>query len=149
MKTYSEIWEQNGRWLTGPNLLASIVEFLKGKSVIAIFGDNPSAVTITLPLPEIRDEISGEMVSIFWMVPEEQRKTFLFACDNILSRRGGDATIIRHTFLEGHPFPATAMLLAQINNELMRLERRGGWELWKVAAVEFGLNPYALPRPLL
>lgn len=69
---FSEKWERDGHWLLGRTILSTIIEYLKGKSVIAEFDDDDrkECITVSLPLPEIRDEISGEMRSIYWMVPE-------------------------------------------------------------------------------
>jgi hypothetical protein len=147
MTEFEKIWEREGRWISGPGLLATIVEYLRGKSVVASL--NESQVNIGLPLPQVINEVDGEPAPIYLLVPEELRDEFARRCNLILASRANDADKISNTYLHTLSSP---LALAQINNDLTLFEHErraaGRGELWEIAAETFGLRPYALPRPL-
>jgi hypothetical protein len=111
---------------------------------------NPSSINVSLPLPEVRNEIDGEMVSIFWAIPEELRSIFDERVSRILGSRMADVEEIGPAFLRQQvtPFMMASLNNAFLNKERERHARNDDDELWKIAAEEFGLHPFALPFPL-
>lgn len=151
METFADIWERDARWIAGPGLLAMIVEHLQGRSVEAHrrSGDN-NALDVGLPVPLVRDAVSGNLVSVACFIPDELNSVYESRVDKILQRRLPDVRACSLVALGAENTPLT---LNNFNAALLRLEqermaRGSGDELWRVAAEEFGLNPYALPTPL-
>jgi len=152
MQTFAEIWERDGRWLLGPGLLGDVIEHLRGRAPIVVASEqDPSTANMTLPLPNVRDEASGDPRSIYFAVPPELRDLFAERCslivrdwygpevDRALGQYVGRHQMRQHT-------------LDRINGELRNIERareaRGeDAELWQLAATRFGFSRWALPKP--
>jgi hypothetical protein len=148
-RTFPEIWERKVRWPKGPGLLTDIVLFLRDRSLVAVCDPHDaSRVNITLPLPEIANERTGERTSVISMVPPELRDIFIERCRRILESRASLTEQLRTNFLSK---AVTKTSLGLIDSYLIHHEReveqRGEAQLWQVAAEEFGLMWQALPKP--
>jgi hypothetical protein len=146
---FQKKWELDGRWLMGPGILANIVLFLKDESLIAVQnGGNPSAIDIVLPLPDVRDELTGKLVSIRFAIPEELRGRFDRYCFNIMNTYCSD---VERVCKEYYGELSCRLTRDRMNRKLREADemRRalGENELWKTAAQEFGFNWLALPHP--
>lgn len=84
--TFEEIWEQDAKWLMGREILSDIVVFLKDKSPIATFEEN-GVCQISLPLPTLKDVLTGNDVSIFYSVPSELSHLFEDRWSSVLQHR--------------------------------------------------------------
>lgn len=143
MTEFEKIWERDGRWIGGPDLLGKVVVFLRDKSVFAKRDEiDKSRLNIEIPLPEVRNEIDGRMVPIFLMVPEELQEIFMAKCHEVLLTRKPDVEEICHHFL---CMPVTELTIYSINSELAAKERNrraaGGDDLSVEAAKAFGIFP--------
>lgn len=149
---FADVWERDGvRWLMGPMILADVVRYLNDRAPMVVFptpwAASQGRIDMIIPLPDLRDFISGEMQSVVYAIPEELRTRFLKICDRVLGhfRSDAEALILR---LSGSPLDRFTIHRA---NVLLR-----GWEnerltedsqncLYKVAAAHFGLNWSFLP----
>ena len=147
---FAATWESAGRWLLGPHLLTDIVEFLRGKSLVANFSSR-TEIVIDLPLPTVMDQITQTRQSVVYAVPEELRGRFYECCDEIkrclVDSYDGELDVVVQSFRYRVVNTST---LPALNAELARLERKqiqmGREELWQIAAAVFGL-PFELPKP--
>lgn len=134
---FAEIWEQKGRWFTGPNVLSGIVDRLRGKAILAeLSPQDPHVVLVCLPLPP----------AAFSLIPEELLGVFDHCYADIMNARVKDAQRLQSPILGRVSGPKA---IAEANGLLRDLERqreqtdRG--QLWKVAATSFGLDWRFLP----
>ncbi len=139
---FEERFERNGKWLLGPNIIASIVRHTRGKSLIARF-DRPYQLTITLPkLPTVLNEINNKYVDIFWSIPEELRPTFETCCLEVCSVLADEIDHIKAEFINT---AATAINLSGANMILRNFENRriaaGDSALWQILSECCGINP--------
>lgn len=141
-QTYEEIFEQNGKWISGRDILYSIVKHLKGKSLtIKPDANNPSSLLLEVPFPEIPDEISKEMVSITYMIPEELQDIFVSQIENATSQYLGESGL---ELFEKYFFqPVNSHMLACLQADLAVYERqreaRDEGQLWKVVSEHLGI----------
>lgn len=150
MQTFSEIWEQDGRWLMGPGLLGDIIEHLRDRAPVAAADPrNPNAIDVSIPLPCVTDEISGEQCSVYCMVPEELQGIFADRCNRILQdwmdEKADD--VLR----SGLGRQNTALTINFLTSGLASIERervaRDEDPLWVIAAKHFGFSRWATPKP--
>ena len=151
MASFAEIWEQDGRWLIGPGLLGDIIEHLRGRGPIALrdpFDSNQ--VNLQIPLPTVRDEISGDQVSIGLFVPEELLPIFNDRCSLIMRNWYDEAAdrVIRSNF----GIAITDQTLARFTSELANIEQGRMYQgdepaLWAIAAEAFGFSRWSPPSP--
>jgi hypothetical protein len=146
-ETFEEIWEQEARWITGPHFITGIVQYMKGKSLVAKQGD-PNRLDICIPIPTTTNEIDGSEISVSDLIPPELQPIFVYRCSRIMAYYSEEASRLEW-FLGQLMTPAT---IAQANGLLQEIERNrqayGRGELWKVAATEFGLDWRFLPKPM-
>lgn len=152
MQTFAEIWERDGRWLLGPGLLGDVIEFLRGRAPIVSPSDrDPSTVNLQIPMPHVRDDVSGELRSVYYAVPRELQPIFAERCSLILRDWYGPETVrLLHQYLNRRQ--NTAEVLAEMNAGLAHIERertaRGeDAELWEIAANRFGFSRWTIPKP--
>jgi hypothetical protein len=149
LRTFEDVWEKDARWLLGPNVLASIVEHLRGKSLDASFQGH--TLQISVPLPNVHDEISSSSRSILWTIPEELRSIFQ-ECLYEIGRCTGDAEALLDLMNSDQKmWEANQATMAFVKSWLRTREderKAHRWpELWMIAARVFGLHPFALPKP--
>jgi hypothetical protein len=143
MATFEEVWERDARWLSGPHILGQIIEHLRTRAIIVRQDEvDPSRLIVELPLPEVKNEVNGEMAPISWIIPEELRGIFFEKCNEILEYRVSDVAEIKQKYLCQ---ALTPMTIAAINSDLLAMEHernaRGNNSLWAVAAARFGIYP--------
>lgn len=146
-QTFEEIWEQDARWMTGPHILGEIVNFLRDRSIVVEPDETDrSRLTVHVPLPEVRNEINGKMVPIFWMVPEELRGIFLAKCDEIAMARWLDVEEVAPAYLRQALTQSTIISMnSALRAKEMERMARGEDGLWVVAAKTFGIFPCIVP----
>lgn len=137
---YEEIFEREARWLMGPRLLTDVVNYLKGKCLVAErVPGNPNACNIIVPLPTIQNDLTGEEVSIAEMVPLELLRTFWGCLNEAISDYLGDAGLQELSQYIGQPNTMFAMSNIQTILRDMEYKRRAEDELWAVVAKHFGI----------
>lgn len=151
-QTFAEIWERDARWLLGPGLLGDVIEHLRGRAPIIVPDDrDPSSATVTLPLPWVRDAVTGNLLSVYFAVPEELRPIFAERCSLVVRDwYGPEADRVMHQ--HALRMQNTAANHERINGMLQHIERermaRGeDAELWEIAANRFGFSRWSLPQP--
>jgi hypothetical protein len=141
LKTFSEHFEQRARWLYGPTLLGQIIDHLKGKGLEVEVNPQNGNLNIGLPMPELLDELSGQMVPIHTVVPPELQEIFFERCDAIVRTRNDLLSKVNIHFMGRPVTQATCADLQSMfaEDELSR-RARGKDELWQTAAEQFGLD---------
>ena len=150
---FADIWEPDGAWLLGRNILSDIVRFLQGKCLAVQL--NGSSLDISIPLPTIRTKISppymrtgSEEQSIYWSIPPELRSLFEDKCREIVDSQPFWDHAFMNSFLGR---VATPVLLTQAQHHIRAFEEeaasRSNFPLWKCAAVAFGLEWWNLAPP--
>jgi hypothetical protein len=146
--TYAEIFEREARWISGPALLSGIVRYLRGRHLLCERSSNiHTAVNIAVPLPTVRNELSGEDVSVAGMVPPELREVFWACLGDALDEYVGDDG--RRRIAAFRDRKLTQATVAELQSCLLQIEEerraRAEGELWWYVAKHFGLstNPVA------
>lgn len=145
ISTYEEVFERDAKWMTGRRLLSDIVGYIKGKP-LAVNRRSKTEVSVEIPLPMVRDEISGEFVGIALMVPPELSGIFGGRLNEAMRDYLGEGGV---TLLEGYLHsPMEPSTIRDMQSSLLRIERdrqaSGEGELWQVVAEHFGLEPFAI-----
>ena len=139
--SFEHIWEKDAQWLMGRQILSDILKHLEGKSLRCVFDDYGSA-TIGVPFPTVKDEISGTMVPIYYMIPQELLGVFLERHDRIILRYY--QPYVNHIINASLGQRQTPLFLAEINAKLMQLEQdtfaRTECTLSDNAAEQFGMG---------
>ncbi|NTJ67496.1 hypothetical protein G6M50_05925 [Agrobacterium rhizogenes] len=142
--TYEELYEHDGtRWIMGRTILKDIVNHVKGKPLVANYDvEKPTVLNIEIPLPEVRDAISGEMVSILYMVPPELIDIVVNRLNEAMAAYLGETgKQMLDRYLAS---PMTLATVTWVKSELFQFERGrqgiGIGELWQVVAEYVGLQ---------
>lgn len=119
-----------------------------GKSLVVIRDpEDKVRVIISLPeLPKVRNELDGELMSVYWMIPAELRPIFEHCCAETLGCYMADIDLLKDRLL----YRALSDALIHEGNALLadyeyRRRSNGKLELWQVLAECFGLNWRLLP----
>ena len=151
MASFAEIWEQEARWLMGPGLLGDIIEHLRGRGPIAVRDpDDPNRVNLQIPLPTIRDEVTGNQVSIGLFVPEGLQTIFIDRC-NLIMKNWYDEEADR-VVRSNLGMAISDHTLARLTSELANIEQGRAYQadeptLWEIAADMFGFSRFTPPKP--
>ncbi|HEX2753742.1 MAG TPA: hypothetical protein VHP34_11680 [Alphaproteobacteria bacterium] len=141
--TFEEIFEQDAKWLLGRHVLTDIVNYIKGRPLIAIADTSDrSKINIEIPLPSVIDELSGEHVSILYTIPPELIGILLDRLNEAMSAYLGDGgKQMLNVYIRS---ANTQYTLTSIQNELSMIERSrqaiGEGELWQVVADHIGIQ---------
>jgi hypothetical protein len=142
LMTFEQIFEKDARWLMGQSLITDVVRFIKDKPLAAdIDPNNPTELYVHMPLPTVRDEVSGEEASILCMVPEELREIFLDRLNEAaVTYLGGSGRLMLYGYMNS---ATTDFTVSRVRADLMRFEQerqaRGEGELWEVVANYLGM----------
>jgi hypothetical protein len=140
-KTFSEIWEKEAKWLSGPQILSLIVDEFRGKSlIIAVNKDKPSGLIVSLPLETVKTASGKDMYKAMFMIPEPLRDIFQQCLNDIIQN---NAHRIRYCTDRYIGLVVNDRLIAEINQDLRNLERdnelEGAQTLVDIAERAFGL----------
>jgi len=144
--TFEERFERDGRWLLGPQIIASVARHFRGKSMVAKRGGAIYEVTITLPeMPKVLNKIDDEYVDIFWSIPEELRTAFRTCYFEVFEVLADDIDQVTAEFLGTS---MTDFNIGNINAMLREFENRrtaiGEPQLWQIFAERCGIEPWAV-----
>lgn len=140
--TYEEIFESDGRWILGKSILSDVVDFVRGKPLAAVRdSQDPSRLNIEIPLPTVRDEISGGVYSVAYMVPPELQNVFIRQLNEAMNDYlGEDGKNSLERFLYS---AMTDRTISEVQGVLSTFEREreasDEGQLWKVVAHYLGM----------
>jgi len=140
---YPEIFERDGRWLMGPEMLGTIISYARGKAPkMTCAPESASTLIMAVPLPKLLDEVSGNQVDIIEFVPEELRQTVLQRLSIAVQKWLDEDTLARLNAFIDHQL--TGHVVAAIDQELLTAEHhrqaRGHGELWECISIAFGFG---------
>ena len=148
VKSFEDIWEKDGKWMTGRAFLADIILFLKGKAPTAKI--EGSKLIVAFPIIFVRDPGSSSFCFVSDIVPPELRPTFYAIWHETQFRYLRPILEGLHAHFWG--YPANERTIAEINCMLLILEQKKEANreetMADVMASSFGLCPLALPCPL-
>lgn len=140
-RTFDEIWEKDAKWLSGPQILSMIVDDFRGKSLIATIDKNdPSTISIGLPLPTIETPHGSRVYKATLMIPDELRSVFQQCLDEILLNNEPRIKVCTDRYIG---MRVDERIIAQINEDFRAMERdneaMGAQTLVDMAERAFGL----------
>lgn len=144
---FEERFEREGKWLLGPMILAKICRHIEGKSLVVV--PDPSQhdrLLASLPeLPKFRNELDGEMVSIYWAIPEELRAEFEVCCAEAMGYRANDVMLLGERMLpcvadQASTHRANA-ILSEFETARIAMGDPNDPPLWECLAERLGLTP--------
>lgn len=139
---YEDIWEQEARWVSGRAVLTNIVRHWLREGMVALTDpSDATAVVLTMPLPTILDELSGQSISILNIIPDSLKTILLERINSVMVWRQYVLVDRLSPFYNHLLVPAT---LAQMKAALDQIDseaRSAGFpETWQLGAVALGMD---------
>jgi hypothetical protein len=146
--SFEERFEQEGKWLLGPMILAKICRHMEGRSLVVMPDPGQhNRLLASLPeLPKVRNELNGEMTNIYWTIPEELRSKFEVCCTEAMGYRANDVMLLGDRILpcvvadQASAHRANA-ILNEFENTRIAMGDPNDPPLWECLAERFGLTP--------
>lgn len=119
-QTFSEIWEQDAKWLSGKQILEDVADSLVGKSLTVVMTSVPGEIVLCLPLPMVNVGNGERHYQLFYTVPKELR---LIMEERLQLLFNNYKDIARLIFKKYEGTGLSSRTISSINNEFMQWER--------------------------